>query len=431
MIAPYFLPRRRVGAYRPFKFAIHLKEFGWEPTVVSIDEQNGELTGKEHSLLSGITVHKLSPPFDFTQKSGSQLNKADTQDKPGKGLKKSLLHPIFETIDRNFPVDTWLPFFYLKKSKILEIAKDIQPEIIWATGDPWSGLWTSKELSKHIDIPFIADMRDPWSLCPVRNQKRSKWVQRIDSKIETEILQQAAQVVFTAEATADRYREHYPFLQEKATTIYNSFDRALYDDPIFESAPEDKTGNDVLDIVFFGKFRELSPAKPLIEIMAKVQKTNPELSRSIRIRSFGSLSKDDRILAENLGVEDNFVSSEPVALERALSTLRKSDVLLLSTNPERKDIIPAKLWDYLAAGKPILSVAPNPEIEQILHKTGTGVHLSIHKQQEVADLLLECTKAVKQQKSLPILFDPDREEIVKFESRQITNQLADLLNIFS
>jgi len=49
MIAPYFVPRRRVGAQRPFKFAIHLEKFGWKPTVITIADQNQDLSANEKS----------------------------------------------------------------------------------------------------------------------------------------------------------------------------------------------------------------------------------------------------------------------------------------------------------------------------------------------------------------------------------------------
>ena len=49
------------------------------------------------------------------------------------------------------------------------------------------------------------------------------------------------------------------------------------------------------------------------------------------------------------------------------------DLLLLSTHPLRDDIIPAKLWDYLLADRPILSLCPNPEVGEWIDRYRAGI----------------------------------------------------------
>lgn len=49
---------------RPFRFAIHLREYGWEPTVLTIAAPGQELTDKEAALLRDVSVLSVKPPFD-------------------------------------------------------------------------------------------------------------------------------------------------------------------------------------------------------------------------------------------------------------------------------------------------------------------------------------------------------------------------------
>src|SRR5699024_9018081 len=107
-LAPYFLPRRRVGAWRPFKFAVHLRDFGWEPHVITIHEKSGSLTDKEARLLSDIPVYELTPPFDLTHKLSRHLDlngRADIKEYEKAQKEKGGFGQALNWIDHVFPVD--------------------------------------------------------------------------------------------------------------------------------------------------------------------------------------------------------------------------------------------------------------------------------------------------------------------------------------
>lgn len=437
MVAPYFLPRRRVGAYRPFKFAIHLREFGWEPVIMSIEDSRGKLTARERSLLKEIEVYELSPPLDLTYRSGSQIGESSDKNKEklrsdnaavSKNGGGSLMQSVIDLVDSIFPVDTWLPFFYLKKNEMFTLCRQEQPDIIWATGDPWSGLWIGKKVADKFDLPFVADFRDPWTLCSMRKRKRSKAVQKLDRRVEKKILRKAAAVIFTAETTTSIYENTYPYLKGKTHTIYNSFDPVLYRGEVDGKTSSRHKNDDSLRVTFFGKFRKLSPAKPVIEILKTLEDREPGLARAVKIHCFGPLSGEDARLAQKHGLKDQFVIEEPVPPEKSLSKLREADLLLLSTDVRRKEIIPAKLWDYLAAKRPILSIAPNNEIGEILNKTGAGVQFSQDDAAGVAALLAECVRAKRVGERIPISIDFNTDRINQYESRHATRRLADIFN---
>ena len=66
MIAPYFIPRRRVGALRPFKFAIHLQSYGYQPVILTIASPESTFTKLEKEVLKNIPIIEIEPPFDRT-----------------------------------------------------------------------------------------------------------------------------------------------------------------------------------------------------------------------------------------------------------------------------------------------------------------------------------------------------------------------------
>ena len=415
LFAPYFLPRRRVGAMRPLRFAIHLREFGWDPVVMTI-ASGGTLTAREAELLEGIPVVELRPPFDLTGGSESQLGQGGGG-RAGRGLLRLRL-----------PVDGWLPFFTWSYGRILREVRRIGPDAVWSTGDPWSGLVITERFCRRLRIPWIADFRDPWTICRVRSRGRGPIVRALDRRFEGRVLRGADAILFQATETERRYRERFAGLGLRTTTITNSFDEALLADPVLqEGAPAPTTG-DRLRVGFFGRFREMSPAGPVIAALAEAGRRDPELAAAVHVHSFGPLNAEDRSRAEALGLADRFQAEEAVPLEEALSALRRFDILLLSTHPERDEIIPAKLLEYLAVGRPILSLSPNPEVARILEETGTGVQLPVDDAAGLAGLLLRCAGARRDGRPLPIPFAGRRERVAEYEARATTRRLAGLLD---
>lgn len=431
LLAPYFLPRRRVGAMRPFRFAIHLRAFGWQPTVLAIAAEGQALTAKEARLLDGIDVRRLHPPFDRSTTSESQLGVAESGQSASLFARfQKRLHPLLDAVDQQFPVDTWLPFFLLKYRRLAGVVREVRPHVLWCTGDPWSGLLVAQHLAQRFEVPSVADFRDPWTLSPVRHQGVWAPVKALDRWCERRILHSADAVVFAAAQTEAAYRRRYPGLQSRTRTIYNSYDPAVFDDPVADGRAVPPTGPDEhLNIGFFGRFRELSPATPVTDVLAALRRERgAAAARDVRVHSFGPLNVADARYAEARGVRENFHRQEAVPLEEALSALRQFDVLLVSTDPQRDEIVPAKLLEYLAAGRPVLSLSKNPEVARILERTGTGVQLAPEAPGKAADLLARCLAAKRAGQPLPLPFDPQPGEVRRFAARPTTKELAALFD---
>jgi glycosyltransferase involved in cell wall biosynthesis len=429
LFAPYFLPRRRVGAMRPFRFVLHLRAFGWAPTVLTIAADGQELTAKEARLLSDVEIVRLAPPFDRSTSAESQLGLADGS---GDETKKPLLDRLLDGFDRQFPVDTWLPFFLLKYRKIARTVRRVDPHVMWSTGDPWSGLVVAAHLRQRFGIPWVADFRDPWTLSGVRMEAKSRPTRAANRFFERRVVERADAVLFQAEQTEKKYRRHYADLAGglRTQTIYNSYDPDVFDDPVADGdAVAPTSSDDHLDIGFFGRFREMSPAALMTDVLAALRERHgAEAAAGVRVHSFGPLNAADGRYAGRRGVRDCFRRREAVPLEQALAALRRFDVLLVSTDPRRDEIIPAKLLEYLAAGRPVLSFSKNPEVARILERTGTGVQRNPEKPGAAADLLARCLAAKRDGRALPLSFDPQPAEVRRFAARPTTKELAALFD---
>lgn len=418
---------------RPFRFAIHLRDFGWEPIVLSIATPDQKLTEKEASLLKHVEVIEIRTPFDRTNRSESHLGpgtNSTSNTTPPAERRKAFSSGVLANLDRQFPTDTWLLLFAARYRALCDVIRRVRPDVLWSTGDPWSALVTMRSLAERFKLPWVADFRDPWTLSSLRTARQWSIPARIDRFLERKVVASADAIVFQAASVAEAYRRHYVDLDLNTHVIFNSFDPCVFDEPIrFEAAGRDCVSTDgVLRIGFFGRFRALSPATLIINALAAARRENAALASRIEIHSFGPLNEEDAADALQKGVFGNFHRAPSVPLERSLGALRRFDLLLVSTDEKRDQIIPAKIFEYLAAGRPILSLSLNDEVDDILSRTRTGIQLDPRRPEKVAGFMMECLRAVNEGQSLPIEFRPEAGEIARYEARHTTRELAGIFD---
>ena len=309
--------------------------------------------------------------------------------------------------------------------KNYEASRELNPDLIWSTGDPWSGHWLGHKLSQDLEKPWIADFRDPWTLSGLSLRERSWISNRADRKLEKKFISAADKIIFTAQATEELYKKFYSLNPEKTATIYNSFEdlnsEASADKEITWKAGIDDTK---LNLIFFGSFRRLSPIKPIAEAVAKLSHT---VQQQIQIHSFGTLKANDKETLDKLGVSDRFTAHEKVVPEMAPLVFDRADILLVSTSSERETIIPAKLWEYMTSDTPILSITPNPEIGDILRETGAGIHFHNGRTKDIAGVL---KRAVEQKLKGKAVLDIERnaEQIEQYSAKNSTRKLAQIMD---
>lgn len=406
-----------MGSLRPYKFAIHLREFGWEPVICTINDSGSTLTESEKNNLAGIKIVKITPPFDRTTQPPAQRGS-----RPSSVATKAA-EPLVDWLDRQIPMDAWIILFRTRYGEILRQAKTINPDIVWSTGDPWSGHWVGHKLSGDLGKPWIADFRDPWTLTDLNLRGRSWFSMALDRRFEKRFVHNADKLIFTARSAEKQYRTHYGLKESKTETIYNSYHPAESNQRGEEWKEKQQLQHDKLHLLFFGSFRRLSPAEPIAKALSELQ---PGIRNLIRVHSFGPTDKPGREAIDSLRLGNQFIEHEKVKPEVAPSVFEKADILLVSTNSKRRTIIPAKLWEYMASQKPILSITPNPEIGEILQQTGRGVHFSNNQTKAIATWLATAVENFKAGK--PIAPDVDREsETGRFSSRSTTRQLAGIL----
>lgn len=414
IIAPYFTPRRRVGSLRPFKFAIHLSSLGYKTAVLTIGHNPDQLTTNERLMLKSVEILSIDSPFDRT--TGKTKSEIETQ------KKCTLGEAVLSWIDRNCPMDTWIFLFLLRWVWIKRVAIQFKPDLILATGDPWSGLWLGEKLSKLLEVPFIADFRDPWTLGNQQLRSRTSISAGVDRMIEKRVIERADYLIFTSEQTKQLYLEKYQIPSGKLSTIYNSFEPELMKSSQVWDAP--KMDQKKLNILFLGRFRRLSSVSVILDVLKQIQTAHPVEAGLVNIHSFGEPDHGEMEQIQKMGLSAQFLFHPPFKPEYSLQVMNSADLLLLSTSRQRSEIIPAKLWDYLFSEVPILSVVPNPEVGNIIKRTDAGIHFNQDSRTEIADWIAQMVRRKLEGVQRLISNQKDTEGIMGFTSKSASVKLA-------
>ena len=124
-----------------------------------------------------------------------------------------------------------------------ELLRDWHPDLLYASGPPFTTLLAGQELSKSFDLPLVVEFRDRWSDDPY--SPPLFWRRRHNRRAEEALINQASALVTVSEPWAANYRARY---EKPTAVIYNGYDAEFCTDGPFDGA----VGSPGLEIVCTG-----------------------------------------------------------------------------------------------------------------------------------------------------------------------------------
>ncbi len=235
----------------------------------------------------------------------------------------------------------WMPHAMSKGRKLLAAW---QPDVIYATAPPFTGLLIGYRLSKEFDIPLVTELRDRWVEDPY--DPPPAWRLRIDGFLERKVIDRASALVTVSEPWAEDYRAKSG---KPVTVVYNG-----YDPEALQGAASMGSSDDVaLRIVYTGGIYpgKRDPA-PLFAAMQSLELTPDR----IRVDFYGTNPDHVWPIARQFGVESLVSVNPPVTHREAVELQQNADILLLMqwNNPLEQGNVPGKLFEYMGARRPIL-----------------------------------------------------------------------------
>ncbi|MCK4235210.1 MAG: glycosyltransferase [Spirochaetales bacterium] len=349
IITYYFPPVGGGGVQRTAKFVKYLPEFGWNPFILTVKEEVCQRTKRpiDRTLLDDIPENiyiKRTNSKDLLQYKGGI-----TSEWGGKGQAytyKRFLKRIAELLINPDSQMPWIPIAVMSGFKMILKNKI---DVIYSTGNPWSNHIVGAILKKLTNRPWVADFRDPWTLNPFQKYS-SKFRYEIHCILEKKVFEIANKIIFTSQQTADDYRKIYR--TNKFAIITNGFD-----EEDFKTSQVPKCQG--LNILYSGNIiANFKSSSMFIYALSKFLEKNSKSKKDIKVNFLGSVDARFKSLFEKGNFAGVINALGYKSHRESISMILSADVLLLMRNELGRMIIPGKLFEYMASGKPILALIP-------------------------------------------------------------------------
>ena len=368
----YFPPSGGSGVQRSLKFTRYLPEFGWLPTVLTVQPEHASYPDLDPDL--GTEIH---PDVDVERTFAwdpyalyARVLSREKEDVVSVGFlgeaEMNVRQRIARWIRANiFLPDArvgWVPFATRRGDELLRQGGF---DAILTTGPPHSAHLVGLLLAGRHELPWIADFRDPWTeIDYYADLPMTAPARALDRFLERLVLRRATAGTVVGEAMLS------PLSQSGDLPLHvipNGFDPADFDD--VEASPP----ADAFILSHIGNLNEARNPAALWQALSRldVAATMPKL----RIEFVGNVEPAVLASAERYGFGDRLRLLPYVPHADAVRRMKSATMLLLSINRVRgaEGIVTGKVYEYVASGRPILGIGPpDGDAARVLRDSGAG-----------------------------------------------------------
>jgi len=242
-------------------------------------------------------------------------------------------------------------------------------DLLLATYPPAETLQAGLELAAAGGPPLVADLRDGLLFEPIEASRLRRYpaVRRHYRRLEEAVLESAAGLV-----TA--HPDHAQHLRRRGAAGPVAAIPNGWDPDDFAGLPQVTLEPGVRHLVHAGGIAASDPDCDLAPLAAALEEVADGPARArLRLHQLGRLTARERRRLGGLRAAGVLVDHGVVDRPRCLALERAAEALLLVASPRRPSVAPGKLFEYLAAGPPVLAVAPDGFASEILRETGCGI----------------------------------------------------------
>lgn len=426
IITYYWPPAGGPGVQRMLKFVKYLPEFGIKPHILTV--KNGDFPAIDESLADeipgGLIVKKIKgwEPYGlFRFLTG---RKKDEKIPVGILVQDNLstFNKIFSWIRLNLFIPDGrlflvIPFIRAARKMI----RDYNIDCIITTGPPHSmhlpGFWVSKRNS----INWIADFRDPWTqIYYYESQPRSMLAKRIDKWLEKSVLCRADDTITVSPQIARQLSSISG--KSNVDTIFNGYDHSDF------SSSSSRVEKDKFRIAYIGNFKANQNIDELWSVLSDLSSRNNELANALEIMIVGNFHAEVVDTVNEKGLSKFLKLVKYVPHLQAIEIMRSSSVLLfiIPNVTGNAGIVTGKLFDYLAASRPLLSIGPpTGDAAEILYQVKAGEMIDPSDTMGLGNRINDLFRLWKIDKLNTAV--PEKTLIKQYERRQLTRTLSEII----
>lgn len=411
MIAFHFPPfRGSSGLLRTLNFSRHLPQYGWEPVVLTAHP-------RAYPEVDHGSVTSIPPQVPVTR--AFALDAARHLSWKGKYF------------DCTAIPDRWGSWIVGAIPAALRLVRQWQPRAIWSTYPIVTAHVIGAVVQRLTGIPWIADFRDPMvEYDPVKNEywPAEPMARAVRMRVERLVVKHSARTVFVTHGALDAYAERFPAMRrERLAVIPNGYDEENFIAAEESAFAQKKPGTPLTLLHSGGLYPESGrDTSPLFAALVDLRQHGGVTAESLRIvlRASADEANQQRLIRQ-YGLEDMVFLEPPIRYVEALAEMLRADGLLLFQGPLTNTQIPAKLYEYLRARRPIFAmVDPLGDTAALLRNLSVGTICSFHDKDRIAKSLSEFLTQTRLHKT-PLA---DMTQISRFSRQASTGDFARLLD---
>ncbi len=357
LVAYFYPPCRDTGAHRPAAMAKWLRRLGHRVTVLTTSAYGPGDDPDEASVVRTADLQRLRARAHGHDRVDALFDSDTYSGRP---------HPLSRVIVPEPLAAAWAPF---ARREALRLNRREDFDCVITSSPPESVHAVGRALARR-GVAWVAELRDAWTFEPIRPRFPTAAQRNLDERLERRWLGEADEVVCVSQPAADDLRAR---LGIGAHLIPNGWDPDL-DEP--GGAPEAAPILDPerISLVYTGRFGSYGrDPRPLIRALARLASEDRAAASRLDLVMAGPLTDAEAELMSTDVSPARIVLAGSLPRRVALALQRSADALLLVASPKRTQLLNFKLFEYLAAGPPILALAAGTEAGRVVAEAGGEV----------------------------------------------------------
>lgn len=393
-----------MGVQRSVKFVRYLPSHGWQPTV---------LTTSAKPALTDLDMARQVPPQTEIVRVGGLVLPVSWPWRLRYGIRQWIL-----TVDDRIG---WLPFAVRRARRLLQ---QNAFDAIYSTSGPYTDHLVALRLKRDTGLPWVADFRDPW-LDNFSQQFATRVHRAVCAYLERQVIEAADRILVVSEQMRTQFLNRYPFLSPSNCIILpNGFDPNDSE----SLTPADRDNR--FTIVYTGSLYGAQSARTFLTALSDCLHDEKIPHPDIRVRFVGLAGIETREQVQELEVGSVVEFLGFVPHQQALAHQLAADLLLLivGSGPGAASVSTGKVYEYLAAGKPILALAPPSAAAALVEEAEVG---TIAPPDDPEAIAVALTKLYRDWREGQLRVRSNPAILARYDRRNQTARLAQIFDELS
>lgn len=365
------------GQQRTLAFASHLQQYGWEPVILTVQPR-----AHEYVDTTGVPVPASYPVHrSFALDSSRHL-----------AIAGRYPHWLAQP-------DRWISWWLSGVPAGIRLIRRYRPRLIWSTFPIATAHLIALSLREYSGLPWVADQRDPmfeadYPAHPLRH--------RLHRWIEQRVARKSSRIVCTSAGSCRQLQQRYPQrAAQQLVLIPNGYDEADFL-PLRASQYPQQQGAPLVLLhsgVVYPSERDPAALFAALATLLQAGEISPASFR-LRLRASEHHAQIVAMLTHYAGLETIVDLAPMLPRSEAIGEMSKVAGLLLLQGSSCNGQIPAKLYEYLRSGQPILALTdPQGDTAQLLRAAGIDTLARLDHVEDIRLALLRFLGLVRNQRA--------------------------------